>query len=188
MVEIVPAKRRRLAAVLSADVVGYVRLMRINEEGTHQRFMTCRAQILEPLIATHGGRVVKKTGDGVLAEFPSAINAVRFALASQRELAALMAAVPVDERLAFRMGIAVGDVLVEADDIYGDTVNLAVRLQGEAEAGGVCGSRTVYEQTCEGLASIARFETIGSRALKHVTDPIPAWRVQPAGSVRPGRS
>jgi adenylate cyclase len=177
-----PTSMRRLAAVLSADVAGYVRLTRADEEGTHRRLMACRAGILDPLIAGHGGRVVKGTGDGVLAEFPGAVAAVRCALAVQQEVAARGGAGAAGGRpLALRIGVTLGEVLVEPDDIYGDAVNLAVRLQGEADPGGICVSRAVCEQACGPLAAAARFAAMGARALRHVADPVAAWRVLPAG-------
>jgi adenylate cyclase len=172
---------RRLAAVLSADVAGYVRLMQADEQGTHRRLAACMARVLGPLVAGHGGRIVADTGDGAIAEFPSASMAVRCALAVQRGVAALMAAEPAEGRLAFRIGVALGEVRTKpGGGLYGDVVNLAVRLQGEADPGGVCVSQAVCEQACGPLAADARFAAMGARALKHVADPVAAWRVRPA--------
>jgi TolB-like protein/class 3 adenylate cyclase/cytochrome c-type biogenesis protein CcmH/NrfG len=177
-----PASARRLAAVLSADVAGYVRLMRADEHGTHRRLATCMTRVLEPLVADHGGRIVADTGDGAIAEFPSASMAVRCALAVHRGVAAVMADEPAEGRLAFRIGIALGEVRTKPGGIYGDVVNLAVRLQGEADPGGVCVSGTVCEQACGPLAATARFAAMGTRALKHVSEPVTAWRVWPAAA------
>ncbi len=171
---------RKLVAVLSADVASYVRLTQADEQGTHRRLMACRTGILDPLVVRHGGRVSSGTGDGIIAEFPSAASAVECALAVQQAVASLMADEPAQGRLAFRIGIALGEVSVEADGIYGDVVNLAVRLQGEAEPGGICASHAVCEQAGRPLAKVARFAAMGTRALKHVADPVTAWRVRPA--------
>ena len=113
---------------LSADVAGYVRLTRADEEGTHRRLMACRARVLDPLVTGHGGRIVKGTGDGVLAEFPGAVAAVRCALSVQRELAAGGDAAAKGCSLPFRIGVALGEILAEPDDIYGDAVNLVGHL------------------------------------------------------------
>ena len=182
MPETNPASTRRLAAVLSADVAGYVRLMQADEQGTHRRLAACVTRVLEPLVADHGGRVVAETGDGAIAEFPSASMAVRCALAVQRGVAAVMADEPAEGRLAFRIGVALGEVRTKPGGIYGDVVNLAVRLQGEADPGGICVSQAVCEQACRPLAATARFAAMGARALKHVAEPVAAWRVRPAVS------
>jgi adenylate cyclase len=178
-----PASTRRLAAVLSADVAGYVRLMQADEQGTHRRLAACVTRVLGPLVAGHGGRVVADTGDGAIAEFPSASMAVRCALEIQRGVAALMAGEPAEGRLAFRIGVALGEVWTKpGGGLYGDVVNLAVRLQGEADPGGICVSGAVCEQACRPLAGTARFAAMGARALKHVSAPVAAWRVRPVAS------
>ena len=132
--------RAQARVVLSADVASYVRLTQADEHGTHRRLMACRTGILDPLVEQRGGRVTSGTGDGIIADFPSAASAVECALAIQQAIASLMADEPPAGRLAFRIGIALGEVSVEPDGIYGDVVNLAVRLQGEAEPGGICAS------------------------------------------------
>src|SRR6516225_10539810 len=130
------AVARRLAAILAADIAGYSRLM-ADEEGTLAQLMAHRRTLLEPKIAERSGRIVKTTGDGLLVEFPSAVEAVRCAVEVQRGMAERNALLPIDERLEFRIGINLGDVIVEDDDIYGDGVNVAARLEGLAEPGGV---------------------------------------------------
>ena len=182
MAETSPSSTRRLAAVLSADVVGYVRLMQSDEQGTLRRLVACRTRVLDPLIEGHGGRVAAGTGDGVIAEFPSVVAAVRCALVIQSGVVALMADEPAEGRLAFRVGLALGEVNVEPDGIYGDVVNLAVRLQGEADPGGICVSHGVCEQACRPLAATARFAAMGTRTLKHVSEPLTAWQVRPAST------
>src|SRR5271166_4991415 len=121
---------RRLAAILAADVVGYSRLMGVDEEGTLATFTAHRCELIDPKIAEHRGRLVKTTGDGVLVEFASAVDAVRCALEIQRSMTERNAAIPQDRRIEFRIGINVGDVIVEGDDIFGDGVNIAARLEG----------------------------------------------------------
>ncbi len=128
---------RRLAAILAADVVGYTRLMGADETGTLRRLTELRQQVLEPLIAEHHGRVVKLMGDGLLVEFGSVVNALTCAVAWQNDVAEREAAADEDKRLKFRIGINLGDVIVEGDDIHGDGVNIAARLEGQAEPGGI---------------------------------------------------
>src|SRR6266404_4947658 len=129
---------RRLAAILAADVAGYSRLMGLDEEGTHERLTAHLRDLVEPKIAQHRGRIVKNTGDGMLVEFPSVVDAVRCAVAIQGEMAGRNADVPTDGRIEFRIGINLGDVIVEAGDIFGDGVNVAARLEALAEPGGIC--------------------------------------------------
>src|SRR6201984_3625828 len=124
---------RRLAAILAADVAGYSRLMEANEEGTHERLKAHLRELVEPKIKEHRGRVVKNTGDGMLAEFGSVVDAVRCAVEIQRGMIDRNADTPEDKRIRFRMGINLGDVIVEPDDIFGDGVNVAARLEGFAE-------------------------------------------------------
>ena len=128
---------RRLSAILAADVVGYSRLMGANEVGTLRALKTLRKELIDPSIAAHGGRIVKLTGDGILIEFASAVDAVACAVEVQRAIAHRNAETPQDRRIEYRVGINIGDVIVDGDDIYGDGVNVAARLQALAEPGGV---------------------------------------------------
>src|SRR6202040_297689 len=137
---------RKLAAILAADVAGYSRLMGADEEGTHERLKAHLAQLVDPKIRQHRGRTVKNTGDGMLVEFPSVVDAVRCAVEVQREMAERNADVPVERRIEFRVGINLGDVIVEEHDIFGDGVNVAARLEALAEPGGICVSRVVRDQ------------------------------------------
>ncbi|HVG80952.1 MAG TPA: adenylate/guanylate cyclase domain-containing protein, partial [Methylomirabilota bacterium] len=139
-------KGRRLAAILSADVVGYSRLMGMDEAGTLGTLRAHRAELIDPAIVAHNGRIVKLMGDGLLVEFASAIDAVECAVAIQEGMAARNATVPDARRVVFRIGINLGDVIVEGDDIHGDGVNVAARLQEMAEPGGVFVSGTIAEQ------------------------------------------
>jgi class 3 adenylate cyclase len=132
---------RRLAAILAADVAGYSRLMGADEEGTHERLRAHLRELIEPKIAEHRGRIVKNTGDGFLAEFASVVDAVRCAVAMQRGMADRNAGTPLEQRIEFRVGINLGDVIAEGEDIFGDGVNVAARLQALAEPGGICVSR-----------------------------------------------
>src|SRR5947199_4840597 len=136
---------RRLAAILAADVAGYSRLMGADEEGTLDRLKAHRRELVDPKIEEHRGRIVKTTGDGMLAEFPSVVDAVRCAVEIQRGMVDRNAEVPEDKRITFRIGINLGDVIADGDDIYGDGVNIAARLEAIAEPGGVCISRTVRD-------------------------------------------
>jgi adenylate cyclase len=131
---------RRLAAILAADLVGYSRLIGADESGTLQAFKDIRAELLEPTIATHNGRLVKTTGDGFLVEFSSVVDALRCATEFQVHMAERNATAPMHKRLEFRIGINVGDIVIEDGDIFGDGVNVAVRLEGLAEPGGICAS------------------------------------------------
>jgi adenylate cyclase len=145
------SQTRRLAAILAADVAGYSRLMGADEEGTLARLNAHRRALVDPKIAEHGGRIVKTTGDGLLAEFPSVVDAVRCAVEVQRGMTERNVAVPAAERIEFRVGINLGDVIVEGDDIFGDGVNIAARLEGLAEPGGVLISNTVHDQVRDRL-------------------------------------
>src|SRR5215471_16428084 len=137
---------RRLAAILAADVAGYSRLMGVDEEGTHERLKAHLAELVHPKISEQRGRIVKNTGDGFLAEFTSVIDAVRCAAEVQRGMAERNPDAPVEERIEFRIGINLGDVIVEEHDIFGDGVNVAARLEALAEPGGICVSRVVRDQ------------------------------------------
>src|SRR5215472_8726447 len=128
---------RRLTAILAADVEGYSRLMGMDEEGTLARLLAHRRELVDPRIAEHRGRIVKTTGDGLLVEFQSVVDAVRCAVEVQRGMAERNAAIPPEKQIAFRIGINLGDVIVEGDDLYGDGVNIAARIEALADAGGV---------------------------------------------------
>jgi adenylate cyclase len=138
--------QRRLAAILAADVAGYSRLMRENEAGTLAQLKDCRSEVINPNLARYGGRIVKLMGDGVLVEFASAVDAVQSALDVQTAMAKRNDAVPAVRRMTFRVGVHLGDVIVDGDDIYGDGVNIAARLEGLSDAGSICVSDDVYRQ------------------------------------------
>ena len=165
---------RRLAAILAADVVGYTRLMGADETGTLRRLTELRQQVLEPLIAEHHGRVVKLMGDGLLVEFASVVNALTCAVAWQNGVAQREAAADEDKRLKFRIGINLGDVIVEGDDIHGDGVNIAARLEGLAEPGGICISAKVYEEVRNKLP--IAFEDLGEQEVKNIPEPVRVYR------------
>ena len=167
---------RRLAAILAADVVGYSRLMGRDEEGTLARLKDCRRALVDPKIAEHRGRIVKTTGDGVLVEFASAVDAVRCALDVQRAMAQANETVPEDRRLEFRIGIHVGDIIIDGDDIFGDGVNIAARLEPIAEPGGICISEDSHRQV-RGKIEVA-WNDLGAQSLKNIAEPIRAWRAQ----------
>jgi adenylate cyclase len=167
---------RRLAAVLAADVAGYSRLMGVDEEGTLARLKAVRKALVDPTIASHRGRIVKTTGDGMLIEFASAVDAVRGAVEVQRVMAEQNASVPQNERIELRIGIHVGDIIFDDNDIFGDGVNIAARLEGIAEPGGVCISDDAQRQI-RGKVDIV-FDDIGPQALKNITEPMRAWRCQ----------
>jgi adenylate cyclase len=168
--------KRRLAAVLAADVAGYSRLMGLNEEGTLAQLKALRKSLIDSTIAAHRGRIVKTTGDGMLVEFASAVDAARCAVEVQRGVAGQNADVPQDVRIEFRIGIHVGDIIIDDNDIFGDGVNIAARLEGIAEPGGICISDDAQRQV-RGKVDIA-FEDMGSQTLKNIAEPMRAWRVQ----------
>jgi TolB-like protein/class 3 adenylate cyclase len=181
---------RRLAAILAADVAGYSRLMAADEEGTLARLLSHRRALVDPKITEHHGRIVKSTGDGLLVEFPSAVEAVRCAVEVQRGMAERNAVVPIGERVEFRVGINLGDVIVEDDDIYGDGVNVAARLEGLAEPGGVFISNIVYEEVRDRLPF--DFDDIGEQRVKNIARLVRVYRVPindnlAAGALRPAR-
>lgn len=178
MVQDRPARmERRLSAILAADVAGYSWLMHHNEEETHARLTALLANAVEPAIGEHGGRIVKNTGDGFLAEFPSAVEALRSALEFQRRIKELTSADAEDERIALRVGINVGDVIVEPHDIFGDGVNIAARLESIAESGGICISSAAYEHIQGKIA--AGFIDKGELSLKNIDRPVQAYAVLP---------
>jgi len=166
--------QRRLAAIVSADVVAYTRLMERDEVGTHARLRARFKALIEPKIGEHGGRVVKLMGDGLLAEFPSVVDAVNWAVEVQAKVAELSAAEPDEQRIEYRVGVNLGDVIVDGDDIYGDGVNVAARLQEIAERGGVCISEKVQTEV-RGKLNV-EFVDGGAQAVKNVRDPIRVWR------------
>jgi len=167
---------RRLAAVLAADVAGYSRLMGADEEDTLARLKAFRRSLVDPAIAAHRGRIVKTTGDGMLVEFASAVDAARAAVEVQRSMAGQNAAVPPDNRIEFRIGIHVGDIIIDDNDIFGDGVNIAARLEGIAEPGGVCISDDAQRQI-RGKVDIV-FVDMGPQNLKNITEPMRAWHLQ----------
>ena len=160
---------RRLAAVLAADVAGYSRLMGVDEEGTHAQLRAHFRELVDPKIKEHRGRVVKNTGDGMLAEFPSVVEAVRCAVEIQQRMAERNATIPAEKRIEFRAGINLGDVIVESSDIFGDGVNIAARLEALAEPGGVLVSNTVYEHVRDRLPF--GFEDKGEQQVKNISRP-----------------
>jgi len=169
--------QRRLAAILAADVAGYSRLIGADEEGTLARLKAHRRELIDPKIAQHKGRIVKTTGDGVLAEFASTVDALRCAGEVQAAMTERNAAVPADSRIAFRIGIHQGDIVVEDGDIFGDGVNIAARLEGWAEPGGICVSARVQEDAA-GKLDLA-FEDMGEQQLKNIARPVRVFRVRP---------
>ncbi|MEE8333896.1 MAG: adenylate/guanylate cyclase domain-containing protein, partial [Alphaproteobacteria bacterium] len=169
--------QRRLAAIFAADVVGYSRLMESDEAGTLARLKDCRAEVIDPGIARYGGRVVKLMGDGALVEFTSAVDAVQSALDIQSGLAKRNEELPDARRMAFRIGIHLGDVIVDDDDIHGDGVNIAARLEGLSEAGNICVSGDVYRQV-RGKVEAA-FDDLGPQQVKNISEPIHVYAVHP---------
>jgi adenylate cyclase len=167
---------RRLAAILAADVVGYSRLMGLDETGTLQRLRQHRRELIDPKIAEHKGRIVKTTGDGLLIEFPSVVEAVACAVSVQRGMAERNAATPAQQQIVFRAGINLGDVIVEDGDIHGDGVNVAARLEGIAEPGGICVSATVRDHIGDRLD--LAFDDLGDQALKNISRPLRVYRVR----------
>jgi TolB-like protein/class 3 adenylate cyclase len=166
---------RRLAAILAADIAGYSRLIGADEEGTLAALRALRRELIDPAIAAHRGRIVKTTGDGMLVEFASVIDALRVAATVQGEMAGRNADVAPDKRIAFRIGIHQGDIVVEDGDIFGDGVNVAARLEGIAEPGGICVSARVQEDAA-GRLDLA-FEDIGEQQLKNIARPVRVYRV-----------
>ena len=166
---------RRLSAILAADVVGYSRLMGANEVGTLTSLKTHRAELIDPSIAEHQGRIVKLTGDGMLIEFPSVVNAVECATDIQREMPIRNAGISEDRRIEFRVGINLGDVIVDDDDIFGDGVNVAARLESVAKPGGVAVSQSVRDNVGNRLD--LTFEDIGEQQLKNIEFPVRVYNV-----------
>jgi class 3 adenylate cyclase len=165
---------RRLSAILAADVAGYSRLMGLDELGT-VRILREHRVVFDGLIAKYGGRIVKTTGDGVLLEFSSVVGAVECAVAVQTVMAARNDAIPADRRMLFRMGINLGDILIQDDDILGDGVNIAARLEAIAEPGGICISSSAYDQVHGKVA--VEFADLGEQSLKNIARPVRAYSV-----------
>ena len=170
------SQTRRLAAILAADVAGYSRLMGEDEEGTLARLKAIRRELADPKTKEHRGRIVKTTGDGLLLEFASVVDAVRCAVEVQREMAQRNADVPPDRRIELRMGINLGDIIKDGRDIYGDGVNVAARLEALAEPGGICVSRVVHDQVRDKLD--LAFEDLGEQQVKNIARPVHVWRVK----------
>jgi class 3 adenylate cyclase len=168
---------RRLAAILAADVAGYSRLMGEDKEGTHDRLKAHLRELVDPKIREHRGRVVKNAGDGFLAEFPSVVEAVRCAAEVQRGMADRNANIPDHGRITFRIGINLGDVIAEPDDIYGDGVNIAARLEALAEPGGICISRVVRDQIRDKLSY--PFEDRGEQSVKNIARSVRVFALRP---------
>ena len=169
------ASTRRLAAIRAADVAGYSRLMGEDEEGTHARLQAHLRALVDPKIAEHRGRIVKNTGDRMLAEFASVVDAVRCAVEVQRGMADREPELPEERRIRFRIGINLGDVIVEEHDIFGDGVNVAARLEGLAEPGGICVSRMVRDNVRDKLDLV--FEDMGEQQVKNIARPVRVYRV-----------
>ena len=165
---------RRLAAILAADVVGYSRLMAADEEGTLARLQALRVELIDPTIAKHHGRIVKLMGDGTLVEFASVVDAVRCAVDIQRDMTGRDLDLPEDQRIRFRIGVNLGDVIIEGDDLYGDGVNIAARLEGLAEPGGIVISGTAFDHTKKAEAG---FQYIGRQQVKNIPEPVRAYQV-----------
>ena len=174
---------RRLAAIVSADVVGYSLLMGRDDSGTLAALKAHRQEVIDPKIAEYGGRIVKTTGDGLLLEFPSVVDAVRCAVDVQRGMAERNAGVPPEQRIEFRVGINVGDIIIDGDDIYGDGVNVAARLQTLAEPGGICVSKVVRDQVLDKLSFT--FEDLGAQEVKNIARPVEVYRVDLGTEARP---
>ena len=172
---------RRLAAIVAADVAGYSRLMGLDEVGT-ARILREHRKITDAVVAEHGGRLVKTTGDGVLLEFPSVVDAVECCVAVQAVMVQRNDGIPQERRMLFRIGINLGDILIEGDDILGDGVNVAARLEGIAEPGGICISSSAYEQV-RGKVPVD-FTDLGEQTLKNIARPIRAYAVGPSENAR----
>jgi adenylate cyclase len=182
---------RRLTAILAADVAGYSRLMGTDEERTLATLKAIRRELVDPRIVEHRGRIVKTTGDGLLVEFASVVDAVRCAVDVQREMAGRNTGLPAERRIEWRIGINLGDIIIDGDDIFGDGVNVAARLEALAEPGGICVSRVVRDQVRDKLAFV--FEDMGEQQVKNIARPVRAHRIRidppaaapPAAAVEP---
>lgn len=179
-----PHLPRRLAAILQADVVGYSRLMGQDEAGTVLRLRALREELIGPAIGARNGRVVKLMGDGILAEFPSVVDAVAFAVDVQNGARERNSAAPGETPIELRIGINLGDVLVEGDDLYGDGVNVAARLEGLAKPGGICISGAVHDALGNKLPFA--YDYLGEQEVKNIVQPVRTYRVNSTGSSRSG--
>jgi class 3 adenylate cyclase len=166
---------RRLAAIVLLDVVGYSRLLGLDDSGTLAALKAHRRELIDPKIAEHDGRIVKGTGDGLLLEFSSVVDSVRCAVDVQRGMAERNEGVAPDKRLEFRIGINVGDIVIDGDDIFGDGVNVAARLEALADPGGICVSRAVRDQVLDKLSFA--FEDLGAQEVKNIARPVEVYRV-----------
>jgi adenylate cyclase len=166
--------QRRLAAILAADVVGYSRMIRSDEDGTLAALKALRVELIAPKLAEHNGRIVKLMGDGMLVEFSSVVDAVRAAVETQKAVADRNAGLPEGKRIVFRVGINLGDVVIDGDDIQGDGVNVAARLEGLADPGGICISGAVHDQVKNRMPFT--FEDLGEREVKNINEPVRVWR------------
>jgi len=166
---------RRLAAIFAGDIAGYSRLMGVDEEGTLRQLKAHRKELVDPKITEHRGRIVKTTGDGMLVEFVSVVDAVRCAVDIQRGMVESNASVPADKRIEFRIGINVGDIIIDGDDIFGDGVNVAARLEALADPGGIMVSSVVHDQVRDKLSF--GFEYMGEQSVKNIALPIGVHRV-----------
>src|SRR6516225_7297850 len=173
---------RRLAAILAADVAGYSRLIGADEGGTLEALKAIRSELIDPSLAAHNGRLVKTTGDGLLVEFVSVVDALQCATEVQAGMAERNATVPANKRIEFRIGINMGDIVVEDGDIFGDGVNVAARLEALAELGGICVSARVQEDAAGKLG--LSFEDMGEQARKNIARPVRAYSVAGIGSAK----
>jgi len=180
------SQTRRLAAILAADVAGYSRLMGADEEGTLERLKALRRELVDPKIAEHHGRIVKTTGDGLLVEFASVVDAVRCAVEVQQAMPERNTGIGADNRIELRIGINLGDVIVDGDDLYGDGVNIAARIEGLADAGGVFVSNTVHDHVRDRLPLV--FEDLGEQQVKNITRPVRVYRVRDLGAAADTRA
>ena len=171
---------RRLAAILATDVVGFSRLMGEDEEGTLAALKALQRELIDPKVKEHCGRLVKTTGDGALVEFASVVDAVRCAVAVQRDLAERNTDIPAERRIEFRIGINLGDIIIHEGDIYGDGVNVAARLEALAEPGGICVSRVVRDQVRDKLGF--SFEDLGEQQVKNIARPVRVYRMAIGGT------
>src|SRR4030088_773527 len=168
---------RRLAAIVAGDISGYSRLMQLDEEGTHNRVKRIERDLIEPSITEHHGKLVKTTGDGFIAIFDSPVEAVRCSIVIQQNLVCRNASLPKHSWIEYRIGVNLGDVIIETDDVYGDGVNIASRLEGIADPGQVYISGGIYEQIKHKL--VCGYESLGDRKIKNITDPVRVYRVLP---------
>src|SRR6516162_8368548 len=178
---------RRLAAIIAGDIAGYSRLMQLDEEGTHARVMRIQRDLVEPSILEHRGRLVKTTGDGFIATFDSPVEAVRCSIVIQQNMVGRNASAPRDSRIEYRIGVNLGDIIIETDDVYGDGVNIACRIEGIAEPGEVFISGGIYEQIKNKL--VCGYDSLGDRKVKNITDTVRVYRVlsDPSALRRPRR-